>query len=347
MSTSWPTNPTVNNLNLPSSPSLEPSGLTFVTDSDGTVWLFVASDNGYLTRGSLDTSSPPVVTWNTAHSFQPKKNKLGDYESVTSTGPNQMMVGIEGDAANDKNDPTEPSVPYPIIARFDITYTSDGNDIGDFTGSQWTLSDFTNPSGKANKGMEGLTFVPNGSYPTSWLLNSPRNPNQEPNYRPHYGGLFFTATQASPATIFVYDLGAGSGDSHSVASFETLYTMNSDGFPLNLDGSSVSNGPSGQLQISDLFFDQTSRVLYVLYDGDSGNDYLQALVLGTSDGTFSQLWAVQTPFQGCEGLAVSGDDLYLAVDLSSHQTGVAPLSQDGVYQFPGFISTMNSQVNTR
>lgn len=345
MSTSWPNNPTVNNLSLPTSPSLEPSGLTFVTDSDNVVWLFVASDNGYLTKGSLNTSTPPTVTWSTAYSFQPSSDKMGDYESVTTTGTNAVMVGIEGDAY-DKNG--NALVPYPIIARFDASNTSSSNQIGSFTGSQWELRNFERGvvgGNTGNAGMEALTLVPTAACPSSWLLDSPLNSNSDSSYQPYYGGLFFVAAQAECSVIFVYDLVKGGGQSHTAIPFKTLPTMKATGFPKNGNGSSVASNATCALQISDLFFEPTSNVLYVLYDGDAGNDYLQALTLN-ADGTFTQKWAAQTPYVGCEGVAVYGNDLYLAVDLSGSQTGVAPLGSDGVYQFPGFISTMNRQVSS-
>lgn len=343
MSTSWPTNPTVHNLSLPSSPKLEPSGLTFVTDSDGVVWLFVASDNGYLTKGSMNTDhTPPTISWSDAYSFQNSDNKLGDYESATVTGVDAVMVGIEGDAF-DK--PNSPDVPYPIIARFDTSDTSDGNEIGDFTGSQWELRNFERGAVGGNAGMEALTLVPTDACPSSWLLDSPLNQSGDSSYQPYYGGFFFVAAQSECGVIFVYDLVKGSGQSHSAIPFKNLPTMKATGFPKNGDGSSVSNNATCALQISDLFFEQTSQVLYVLYDGDTGNDYLQALTLN-NDGTFTQKWAVKTPYVGCEGLAVYGSDLYLAVDLSSSQTGVSPLAHDGVYQLPGLIATMNNQVSS-
>lgn len=334
--TSWPSTQSVNNLSLPSSPKLEPSGLTFVSDDSNTKWLFVVSDNGYLTKGSMNTShTPPTFSWQTAHQFRQSSDKMGDYESVATTGKNEVMIGIEGDSSD---------VPYPIIARFNTSNTSSSNQIGDFSSSQWTLRNFEQGAMGGGAGMEALTFVPNGSYPSAWLLDSPLNPNRSSSYLPYYGGLFFAATQSECGVIFVYDLAQGNNQSHNTLSFKNLPTMVQNGFPKNSNGSSVSSNAAGPLQISDLYFEPTSKVLYVLYDESSGFDYLQALTLNTSDGSFTQKWAVRTPYLGCEGVAVYGNDLYLAVDLSSSQTGNNPVLQDGVYQFPSFITTMNNAV---
>lgn len=97
---------------------------------------------------------------------------------------------------------------------------------------EWSLTGFPLPS-SCNTGMEGLTWVPNGEHP---YANNP------------LGGVFY-ASSMSDGKIYVFAI-----DPSSVESPVTL--LNGPGFaPL-----------TGQVDISDLYYDPSQKLLFVLYD---------------------------------------------------------------------------------
>ncbi len=306
----------------------EPSGLTIYTDGN-TKWLFMVSDNGILAKAALPSSGTPTGTLDWQINPTPDdSDKAYDYESVSFANGN-VMIGVEGDRG-DSNNPTSPS-----IKRFNQDNTGKNNQAGAFTGSVWTLNgiDFNS---KTNKGMEGMTFVPWGSYPSSWTGDA----------SPHYGGIFFVSVQADYAQIYVYDLAQGGDGGDGTNKADLGATSN----PLTVP--TVGSAPAGsQPLMSDLCFDAGSDALYVLYDGgkDShnnnlSNDYLQKLSISTSDTTpaagttapapLSKVWDYELPWLNCEGLAIDGDDLYVSVD-----DGDTP-SNNGIFVLKGVLSKL-------
>jgi hypothetical protein len=313
---------------------LEPSGLTIYEDG-GHSWIFLVSDNGKLTKAKLDDSqggNPGQTSWRTPLQEDDPGNHGNDYECVTFAKGN-LMIGVEGDRSEDGG-----GVTAPKILRFDQTKDgrnsstgAAGTGVGQLTGNSWQLDGCLPEGSKENAGMEALTFVPNGSYPSDWASS------------PHYGGVFLVAVQAQKKKIFVYDLPGGS---NADGSSRGLQTVNPVASGTGLSGGTLTvpvpssytdaNLPADTGKtplLSDLFFDAAGGVLYALYDGGSTYDYLQALSLDTSTGTLTELWCQRAPWYGCEGVAVDGDDLYIAIDNNN-----ADDQSDGVYQLPGFIS---------
>jgi hypothetical protein len=306
----------------------EPSGLTIYTDK-GSKWLFMVSDNGMVAKAVLPSNSTPTGTldW-TVNPSPDVKNKAYDYESVTFANGN-LMIGVEGDRDDNSGGLTK-----PVIKRFDQNRTSKDDPAGDFTGSTWTLNGIDFGSKNNAGGMEAMTLVPYGKYPSNWTDGAP-----------HYGGIFFAAVQANYGRIYVYELPQGHGNPGSAS----LQNLGSASNPLQVP--TVTSAPSGSKPlISDMFFDVGSNALYVLYDGgkdangnDLGNDYLQKLTISTSNSAtgsnaLTKVWDTELPWTDCEGLAVDGNTLYLAIDVSSSSS--MPKADDGVYVLPGILSKL-------
>jgi hypothetical protein len=266
---------------------LEPSGLTIYTDSNNVKWLYLASDNGRIARMKVSQPNKWAV-----QSFFDSDDKQGDFESIC-VAKGKLMVGVEG---GDKDgDPT-----YAHIERF--TPDTSDDSLGSFTGSKWKISDIK-PDDKS--GMEGMTFVPDGSYPASWL------PSKQNGKSLCYGGVFLVSFQSAKdksnnnestaGYIFVYDLPEGNKDSHDVSYVHKF-----------------SDDLLSTRKISDLDYDASSQLLYVLYDDDGNTtDVLQALTLNSSGIAFN--YQTIPPYYGCEGVTVDGTTLYLALDQNSDQ----------------------------
>ena len=108
----------------------------------------------------------------------------------------------------------------------------------------WTLTEMG--TGSANSGLEGLTFVPNEflkSFPDT--TNAVYNSGQGSRYGA--GGLFFASLQAT-GDIYVYDL--------DIINATTNYTFVRKFTPV-----------SGRDDLSDMEFDRSSGLLYLLWDG--------------------------------------------------------------------------------
>jgi hypothetical protein len=269
--------------NILSSTKLEPSGLTVWTDGS-TQWFYLASDNGKLARRNVDLSDDwQGVTFGTTKAY--------DFECIT-TVTGELMVGVEG-ARDD--------VPNPQIQRFDPSDTSQSA-IGSFTGSVWNLVGLSLDN---NSGMEGLTFIPDGQYPSSWGTSS------------HYGGLFLAAFQSYPGQIYVYDLPTGGGTSHDVRALLSFQT-----------------GQSTQ-KISDLCF--SNGVLYVLYDDST--DTLEEMVLNTNKTAFTTRYITTTPYVGTEAITLLGPDLYLGLDQTSTQFTDNGLTTNLVTKYSNYTSS--------
>jgi hypothetical protein len=302
--------------------SAEPSGLTLYTDK-GSKWLFMVSDNGIVARLALPTTSTPTWIINPSPDVN---DKAYDYESVTFANGN-LMIGVEGDR-DDGSSKTK-----PVIKRFDQNRTSNDDPAGDFTGSSWTLNGIDFGS-KSNSGMEAMTLIPYGKYPSNWTDGAP-----------HYGGVFFVAVQANYGKVYVYELPQGHGNPGSAS----LLNLGSASNPLTVP--TVASAPSGSKPlISDMFFDAASNALYVLYDGGKdasgnplGNDYLQQLTISTSNNAtgsnaLTKVWDTELPWTDCEGLAVDGNTLYLAIDVSNSSS--MPKADDGVWVLPDILSKL-------
>jgi hypothetical protein len=266
---------------------LEPSGLTIWVDSNHVSWLYLVSDNGKIARRKLDLSD----SW---HTQSYPETKEYDFESVT-VAKGELMIGVEGGDPN--GSPT-----YAHIERFDPNDTTEGS-LGSFTKSKWILK---NPTPGNNAGMEAMTFVPDGAYPSSWGTSS------------YYGGLFFASFQSEPGKVYVYDLPQGNGQSHNVNSIHSF------------------TSPLLNMKVSDMYYSAQLAILYVLYDDTTGS--LQELVLNTNKTGYNQKYQTTPPYVGCEAVAQNGTNLYLGLDQNGSQMNQNHLTTNYVFEYPGFTN---------
>jgi hypothetical protein len=101
--------------------------------------------------------------------------------------------------------------------------------IGVLTGRSWDLTTWM--TGPDNLGLEGLAFVPNGFHPYSSSAS---------------GGLFFAALQNTGA-IYVFDVNLSSSGSVSYVATQA--------------------SPTGRTDVSDLYFNEETEILYAIHDG--------------------------------------------------------------------------------
>lgn len=278
---------------------LEPSGLTIYTDADNVQWFYMASDNGMIARMQVGESDAWV-----SQSFLDAANpKQSDYESIC-VAKGRLMIGVEG--GDSKGNPT-----YAHIKRFTAD-TDDDSSVGSFTGSAWKLGDVTPDN---NAGMEAMTFVPDGHYPSSWL------PSKQNGQSLYYGGVFLVAFQTVPGRIYVYDLPQGNSATQEVNSVH-----------------SFTSGLQASRKLSDLFYVETSDTLYALYDDDANKtDVLQELTL--DDDGVSLQYQTHPPYYGCEAIAVNGSTLYLGIDQNATQfanNGGTGTLTNYVYEFDSY-----------
>ena len=178
--------------------------LSTTYEPSGVVWsggnLFTVSDSGILTK--ISPTGTILNNWVLS----------GDFESVTVTNVNNYVyIGVEGGSTN------------PQILEFNPT-------TGSLTGKSWSLSGMDMA---ANTGMEGLTWVPNGSSP----------------YTGTSGGVFYAASQYSTAKVYVYNVDLSTSGTVSPIAGAT-FVPSSDGRVLN-----------------DLYYSPDTSILYVLSDG--------------------------------------------------------------------------------
>lgn len=231
---------------------IEPSGLTVYNDGT-TEWFYLVSDNGRIVRRPTDLSSGWVAA----------DYGSADYESV-ATVADALMLGIEMSDGN-------PS--YPQIQLFKPSHDS----IGKLTNWIWNL---TIPDlGTSKNGMEAMTFVPKGSYPSDWGSSSPL-----------FGGLFFAGFQPKPGTIYVYEL-RDVNDAPEVTAIGSFNTQT-------------------DLMLSDMYF--TDGTLYVLFDDTTSA--IEEMRLNSGGTAFETTYITTPPTTNCEAIAVIGSDLYLGYD---------------------------------
>ena len=181
----------------------EPSGIVY---HSGLGKLVLVGDGGDVTTMNIDGSDID------------NDHIGGDFEAVTvaNTGTDLVYVGVENPDS---------------IKEFDI---SDGS----FTGNQWDLTTWM--IGASNQGLEGLTFIPNGSHP---YANSSS------------GGLFYAGLQED-GDIYVFDIDVTSS-----------YTVNEDDYiaKITLNDS--------RTDISGLDYSTETGLLYAIFD--SSNELLE------------------------------------------------------------------------
>ncbi len=312
---------TPGSLKLPNATTFEPSGLTIY--SDGTdPWIFAVGDSGQVIKAKINhcrDGNPGDTSWHgpttiSASSINVTDNnsdlKPNDFESVTYAN-GKIMLGVEGDRTSSKH----PNPTCPKVLRFNQSDSS--NDVGTLTGSTWDLNGIT-PNDKTNAGMEAMTFVPSGSYPSSWASSN------------HYGGVFVVATQAETCTAYVYNLDDGNGGNDIASSPVNVSTDGLSLGALTISQPRASSGESKTPKISEFCFDASRGYLWVLYDGGSSKDYLQALALDSTTGALTEVWSSDLPWMGVEGMAIDGNDLYIAIDNND--------SSDGIYLLSGFTN---------
>ena len=267
--------------------SLQPSGLTIYVDSNNVSWLYLVSNDGNVARRKLDLSD----NWD-AHKYG--EGSQYDFEAITAA-KGKLMIGIEG--GDSGGSPT-----YAHIRRFDPENNSEIA-IGNFSDSIWILR---KPEPEENTGMEAMTFIPDGQYPSSWGTSS------------YYGGLFLAAFQSEPGRIYVYDLPQGQGLTQNV----------------NPIGSFRS--PALNMMISDMYYSTEKNILYVLYD--DATDALQELALNSHGTGFVQNYLTTPPYVGCEAVAQTGNNLYIGLDQEGTQMSDNGLTANYVYEYPGFTN---------
>jgi hypothetical protein len=183
-------------------------------EASGAVWeprsgkLVLVSDTGMVYNGS-----------------DPTVKVGGDLESIATTGDGFLYAGVEG--GGDKPTIVELSASPLTLLKDPLTDTS----------LSWRLTNF--PATSSTKGMEGLTWVPDGQHPygvsgVNGVSSSSR--------------VFYTSSMTD-GKIYAFRVDLGSPGS-------TPALLNPGGFaPL-----------PGQTDISDLYYDPGQRILFVLYD---------------------------------------------------------------------------------
>jgi hypothetical protein len=194
----WPSNSTGTNIGANLQAPFEPSGIVW---DNRTGYLWLIDDEGKVARMGRDGSG--TITWTPATTF--------GWEAVTVTGTTPLLyLGEE-----------EP----PTIHEY---YSSVNSDSPSPTGKTWLLG----MQYSSNSGMEGLTWVPNGSHP----------------YPPSASGGLFYASSQDNGTIYVYNVNLSQS---STTALTAIASFTPD--PQNSD-------------VSDLYYSPTTRTLFVLYD---------------------------------------------------------------------------------
>lgn len=207
-----------------------------------------------------------------------------DLEAVTTTNDGYIYVGVEGKKSSCFIGICLSNKKPKIIELHASNMAT--------TGRSWKLRDLPINSG----GMEGLTWVPNGSHPYG---------------SPYSGGVFYASTQKN-GKIYVFHVDRSNTNVEPVL-------LSSGYMPLQ-----------GQTDISDLYFDVSQQILYVLYDNANR---LVELDISTSVPTvISNLRLPSLPFDQ-EGItlmpscnATGTTTIYLASDKPNQ----------GYYSFLGF-----------
>ncbi|MCF6193178.1 MAG: hypothetical protein L3J46_02460 [Kangiellaceae bacterium] len=183
-----------------------------VYDASITAKIFMVSDNKKIASMNTDGSNPVVSS-----------EVLGkDLEAIASSGDGFLYVGLEG-GSKCWQGICVLKKKAKIVERDAATLLK--------TGRSWKLDDL---SVKGTSGMEGLTWVPNGSHPYGT--------------RPT-GGVFYASSQRN-GKIYVYEINRNfDGDTVSPV------LLHSGFIPL-----------AGEDDISDLYFSPDHEILYVLYD---------------------------------------------------------------------------------
>lgn len=172
----------------------EPSGLTWQTRLEK---ILTVDDGGKITK--MDQDGNNAVTWTAG----------GDNEGITIADPNTnyAYIGVENPDS---------------IREFDLSS-------GSLTGKSWDLTTWMTSS-DSNRGLEALTFVPNGYHPYN-------NSNS--------GGVFYAGLQ-NDGKIYVFDVN------------------------LNVSGEvsflgTITPKP-GITDISGMYFNDETELIYVLFD---------------------------------------------------------------------------------
>lgn len=285
------------NLNMPMGSGtnrMEPSGLTIALDNTSAKKLFMVSDNGGLAMMRLPFGSNPTSNDWTTLQNPTNSTDKSDDYECVCYVPSMGDKVLIGVEGYRLVDSVYSS---PKVRTYDIS--------SGFKTDTWTLALPT--AGKTNSGMEAMTSLNGATFPSDWSFGTDMP--------------ILTAVQAQAGKAYVYSLPT-TPPTISVKVYKELT------IPQPVSGSTTS------ALISEMFFDKSTSILYVLYDGGGSSDYLQALqwhVSGTSL-TLSAINVAKMPWIGCEGMVVDGNDLYFSTD-NGQDT-----SKDGVYLLSGFIS---------
>jgi hypothetical protein len=281
---------------------LEPSGLTLAPSASNGPVLVMVSDNGGLGKMTLPYNAldPSRSSW-TVTAPTHASDKSDDYECAACVGGNAdwVLVGVEGYRTVSGSSTLSP----PLLKRLSAKTMQFQNDL-------WSLAIPTASSeSKSNSGMEALTDISNAPWPSGWS-------------KPANSFLMLTAVQSKASTAYIYAVPVIPGVGQSVPVLRSIAIPQPD------------SAVSGAL-ISELFFDSSSNILYVLYDGGSSSDYFQALQWTVSNNsiTLNRINVAKLPWTGCEGMVVKGADLFFCTDDGKDVNQ----SKNGVYVMPGFV----------
>jgi len=203
-----------------------------------------------------------------------------DMESITATDSKTLLyVGVEFNA----------TAGGPQIRALRVPEVT-------LTGEVWTLhfpkDDKGNETVNSGNGMEGMTWIPNGSHP---YANSAS------------GGLFYASSQKNNR-IYVFDVDlANTEESKWIDTFK----------------------PADQKDISDLYYDPPTRLLYVLYDTNN-----KLVEIDPSTTAYEQIATYDLP-----ALPEDQEGVTLLPDCSASTTTIFLASDkpnQGIYSFPLF-----------
>jgi uncharacterized protein YjiK len=156
-----------------------------------------------------------------------------DVEAIATTGATYLYAGLERKKANYYDYRDRQWHNQKVAQIWQIATTSILT-----TGKEWLL-DMPTSSGS---GLEGLTWVPNGDH-----VYGPRSS----------GGVFFASSQSN-GTIYVYDI--------NISGTSTIKPKKLEKHIASFKPTLPAISFAAKNDISDLYFDPSQKLLYVLYD---------------------------------------------------------------------------------
>jgi hypothetical protein len=230
----------------------------------------------------------------------------GDLEGIATSGDGFIYVAVEGGGPGDLG-VCQDKTPQ-IVELYAPPFLPPP--LSSLTGRSWKLAELP---AKCAEGMEGLTWVPNGDHPYGNKSS---------------GGVFYASSQRD-GKIYIFDVNLTLSDTKP-----TL--LNPGGFtPL-----------SGEMDISDIYYDPSQKILFVLYD--AANRLVQVDISKSAPAIISNGRLPLTP-QGQEGITfqsscnLSNITKPATIYLASDPVGNGYYSFDN---FPGICSADSRKTKT-